>query len=104
MKLKETDGSENRYGQYPAYTVRGVDANPQKIHEKLFHEGQGFKYAIVFDEMPDEFEDAPKETPVYYLDDILKEVMAYAGKELVFDTIEEMGWTAVERRKNDCKH
>ncbi|MGN1383433.1 MAG: hypothetical protein ACI4W2_11530 [Eubacterium sp.] len=99
MKLKETDGSENRFCQYPAYTVRGADANPQKIHEKLFNEGQGYKYAIVFDEMLDEFEDAPKETPVYYLDDILKEVMAYAGKELVFDTIEEMGWTAVDGRK-----
>ena len=82
----------DRYGEYPRCWVSGKDANPQNIHEWLYrNDGQGFKFAIVFDCMPDEWEEQNKETPVYFLDGLLREMIEYVGVGAVKRELERMG-------------
>lgn len=48
-----------------------ADATPQKIHDALWKNGlcgEGYKFAMVFDESKDEYEEPPKETELYFLD------------------------------------
>ena len=78
------DEKTDRFGNYPIW-IKGKDANPQKIHEELYRRygGQGYKFAIVFDCSADEWENPEKETPVYFLDTILDELIFYCGPEEV---------------------
>lgn len=95
MKLTENiNGEENRLGQLPGFYVTGADATPQHIFDALWGKmgGQGYKFAVIFDVSHDEYEDPPKETPVYYLDDLLVEAMVYAGRDRVLTELKEMGW------------
>lgn len=94
MKLAESDGEENKYGQIPGFVVTGSDATPQKISEALWIAigGQGYKFAMIFDMSGDEYEEPPKETPVYFLDDLLQEMLVYAGRDRVLTELKEMGW------------
>lgn len=86
------DEKADRFGNYPALRIRGKDANPQKIHEELWgrYGGQGYKFAIVFDCSKDEWEDQEKETPVYFLDTILEEIINYCGLEEVRRRLDEL--------------
>lgn len=77
MKIKEKD-EPDIYGVYPCCWVSGKDAYPQKIHEWLFKHYQGCKFAIVFDCTKDAFEDI-KETPIYFIEDVLMEIVDYMG-------------------------
>ena len=85
------DEKTDRFGNYPIW-IKGKDANPQKIHEELYRRygGQGFKFAIVFDCSADEWEDPEKETPVYFLDTILDEIISYCGLEEVRRRLDEL--------------
>lgn len=63
-----------------------ADATPQKIHDALWKNGlcgEGYKFAMVFDESKDEYEEPPKETELYFLDDLLEEVVEYMGADKV---------------------
>jgi len=82
MKIKETD-KPDRNGVYPCCWISGRDATPQKIYEWLFYHFQGYKFAVMFDCTKDEFEDMDKETPVYFADGILDEVLDYVGIDAV---------------------
>ena len=86
------DEKTDRFGNYPTMWIKGKDANPQKIHEELYRRygGQGYKFAIIFDLSRDEFEDPEKETPVYFLDEILEEVIDYCGIEEVRRRLDEL--------------
>ena len=44
---------------------------------------------MVFDESKDEYDDPPKETELYFLDDILEEVIEYVGAERVRELLDE---------------
>ncbi len=90
MQISEGE-KPDRFGNYPIW-IKGKDANPQKIFEELFYKygGQGYKFAIIFDLSRDEFEDPEKETPVYFLDEILEEVIDYCGIEEVRRRLDEL--------------
>ena len=91
MKVYE-DENADRYGNYPALRIKGKDANPQKIYEELWNRygGQGYNFAIVFDCSKEEFEDPEKETPIYFLDAILEEMINYCGVEEVRRRLDEL--------------
>lgn len=91
MKVYEGEKTD-RFGNYPAFWIKGKDADPQKIHEELWRRygGQGYKFAIVFDCSKDEWEDPEKETPVYFLDTILEEIISYCGVEEVRRRLDEL--------------
>ena len=91
MKVYE-DEKIDRFGNYPGIWIKGKDANPQKIHEELYRRygGQGHKFAIVFDCSADEGEDPEKDTPVYFLDTILDELISYCGVEEVRRRLDEL--------------
>lgn len=95
MKFRENQScEENCYGQTPAAFISESDATPQKIHETLWsagYGGQGYKFAVIFDVSHDEYEPAPKETQLYFLDDILNEVCEYAGVEFVKSWLRQKG-------------
>ena len=82
MKINESD-KPDRYGTYPCCRISGRDATPQKMQEWLYYRYQGYKFAIVFDCTKDEFEEPEKETPVYFLDTVLDELLEYAGVESI---------------------
>lgn len=90
MKVFE-DEKADRFGNYPIW-ISGKDANPQKIYEELYsrYGGQGYKFAIIFDCSMEEWEEPEKETPVYFLDDILDELIYYCGIEEVRRRLEEL--------------
>ena len=90
MKISEGE-KPDRFGNYPIWT-KGKDANPQKIYEELWgrYGGQGYKFAIIFDCSKDEFEDPENETPIYFLDEILEEVIDYCGIEKVKRRVDEL--------------
>lgn len=69
-----------------------ADATPQKIHDALWKNGlcgEGYKFAMVFDESKDEYEEPPKETELYFLDDLLEEVVEYMGADKVRKLLDE---------------
>ena len=85
MKFKQNeDCKQDIYGRTPAAYITGSDATPQKIHDAIWK-----KFAMVFDESKDEYEDPPKETELYFLDDILEEVIEYVGAERVRELLDE---------------
>lgn len=88
MKVNETE-KPDRYGTYPCCRVSGKDANPQNIHEWLYRNYEGYKFAIIFDCTKDEWEEPDKETPVYFLDTILDEVISYCGVDEVRKRLEK---------------
>ncbi len=90
MKVNESE-KEDRFGIYPCCRVSSKDAIPQNIHEWLYRHHEGFKFAIVFDCTKDEWEESDKETPVYFLDSILDEVISYCGVDAVRKRLEELG-------------
>lgn len=90
MKIIEEE-REDRYGNYPIW-IKGSDATPQKIQTELFgrYGGQGYKFAIIFDCTKDEWEEPEKETPVYFLDEILDELIQYCGLEELRRRLDEL--------------
>lgn len=93
MKFRQNiDCKNDRYGRTPAAYITGSDATPQKIHDAIWKNGLGaigYKFARVFDESKDEYEDPPKETELYFLDDILEEVIEYVGADKVRELLDE---------------
>lgn len=79
--MKVNTEYQDRYGRYPMH-VTGMK-NLKELHEYLFNNYQGFKFAIVFDETHDEFEELEPGILVYFLDEIAEEVAAYADCEIV---------------------
>ena len=55
----------------------------RKIYEWLYanYSGNEFKFGVLID-VPDEYAEPPKETYVYFLDEIAKEAAYYAGYSL----------------------
>lgn len=74
MKVKE--GIEDKFGRYPL-RVTGLKSLSE-LHEYLWHNYNGFKFAIIFDEMNDEWEEWNKEVKVYFLDELAEELASYA--------------------------
>ncbi len=93
MKFKQNiDCKQDIYGRIPAAYITGSDATPQKIHDALWKNGlggEGYKFAMVFDESKDEYEEPGKETELYFLDDLLEEVIEYVGVEKVRQLLDE---------------
>lgn len=90
MKVFE-DKKTDRFGNYPIW-ISGKDANPQKIYEELYRRygGQGYKFAIIFDCSKGEWEEPEKETPVYFFDAVLDELISYCGTEEIRRRLEEL--------------
>ena len=86
MKIKEEE-RQDKYGEYPACWVKSADLT--RLQEWLFNNFNGYKFAVVFDCMKDEYEEA-KEMPVYFLDCVSKELIAYAGKDAIKRELEEL--------------
>ena len=72
------EGSSDRFGKFP---IIFKNASIAQIHEWLFNHYQGYKFAIVFDETKDEYEEYDG-AYVYFLDTILDEASDYAGKKV----------------------
>lgn len=90
MKVNEEE-IKDKYGEYPAAWISGYDATPQRIWEWLWCNGyQGYKFAIVFDLMGDEWEKPEKQTPLYCLDSLLDEVIDYYGVDKVKERIKQI--------------
>lgn len=93
MKFKQNiDCKKDIYGRSPAAYITGADATPQKIHDAIWKNGlggDGYKFAMVFDESKDEYEEPPKETELYFLDDLLEEVVEYMGADNVRKLLDE---------------
>lgn len=91
MKINEEEKLD-RFGNYPVWRIKGKDATPQKIQEELYRQygGQGYKFAIVLDCSGDEWEEPEKETPVYFMDSILDEVIYYCGPDEVRKRLDEL--------------
>lgn len=90
--LQNVDGKQNRYGETPVAYITGSDATPQKIHDAIWKNGlggMGYKFAMAFDMSKDEYEEPPKETELYFLDDILEEVIEYVGVDKVRELLDE---------------
>jgi len=87
MKISEKE-TMDRYGVYPCCWVSGKDATPQNLHEWLFNHYQGYKFMVMFDCTKDEFEEPDKETPVYFLDTVLEEILEYAGVDKIKEWIQ----------------
>lgn len=79
MKIK-TD-IPDRYGRYPL-RVSGMKSL-KELHEYLWHNYQGYKFAIVFDESKDEFEELEPGVLVYFLDEIVEEVAEYSDCKII---------------------
>ena len=90
MKIIEEEKAD-RFGNYPIW-IKGKDANPQKIHEELWRRygGQGYKFEIIFDCSKDEWEEPGNETAVYFLDDVLDELISYCGVEEARRRLDEL--------------
>ncbi len=71
---------QDRNGKYPL-RVTGMK-NLNELHEYLYKNYWGSKFAIVFDETKDEYEPLEKEVFVYFLDEIVEEVASYADCEI----------------------
>lgn len=71
---------EDQYGNYPL-RVTGMK-NLGELHEYLYRNYWGSKFAIIFDETKDEYEPFGKEVFVYFLDEIVEEVAIYADCEI----------------------
>lgn len=82
MKVNELE-KVDRFGIYPCCRISGRDANPQKIQEWLYRHHEGYKFAIIFDCTKDEWEEPDKESMIYFLDDILDEIINYCGADAV---------------------
>lgn len=82
LKVKDEEKAD-RYGIYPALRIAGKDACPEKIFDELWNRfgGQGYKFAILYDVSKDEYETPEKETLVYFLDGLLREMISYVGAE-----------------------
>lgn len=93
MKFQQNiECKQNRYGETPAAYITGSDATPQKIHDVIWENGlggMGYKFAIMFDASRDEYEEPGKETELYFLDDLLEEVIEYVGVERVRQLLDE---------------
>lgn len=93
MKFKQNiECKQNRYGETPAAYITGSDATLQKIHDAIWENGlggMGYKFAMVFDVSNDEYEEPPKEAELYFLDDLLEEVIEYVGVEKVRELLDE---------------
>ena len=93
MKFKQNnDCKQDRYGRTPHTYITGADATPQKIYDALWRSGlggAGYKFAIVIDASRDEYEEPPKETELYFLDELLEEVVEYVGADNVRRWIDE---------------
>lgn len=79
--MKVIEDTQDKYGNY---CIIFKSTNLKAIHEWLYNHyaGDGFKFAIVIDLSIDCDYEEPTETFVYFLDEITKEVINYAGLKL----------------------
>lgn len=90
MKIKEIEKKDNK-NQWAALWVSGADATPQKIWEWLWYNGyQMEKFVILFDLMTDEWSKPEKETPIYYLEQLLDEMIDIVGPDKVIKRAKEL--------------
>lgn len=68
---------KDRYGRYPIWFS---SCNLSDIHDWLWENYQGYKFAIIIDTMVDEYAPIEKPVPVYFLDEVEKEVKHYKGE------------------------
>lgn len=57
--------------------------NLAEVYDYLFSHYQGYHFTIILDVTKDEYEPLPKELKVYFSDEVLAEIAAYAGKKVV---------------------
>ena len=79
MKVTDNGNTQDRFGKYP---VIFKNASIKQIHEYLFNHYNGYKFALIFDETHDMYEEM-NEAYVYFLDEVLDEAAEYAGKRVV---------------------
>lgn len=92
MKLTECDCMTDWHGQPVGFvaTPNGRAAiTPQGIYKALWNDYQldGFKFAIVIDLNTDEYVEPEEDVNVYFLCDILPEVIDYCGTDEVLREI-----------------
>lgn len=81
MKVIDNDSTQDRYGKYPI-VFKGAK-NLREVHDYLWRHYNGYKFAIIFDETKDEYEDYGTSILVYFLDEILDEAAEYANAKIV---------------------
>lgn len=88
MKLRECDCAKDCYGQSVGFIASGKPS-VQKMYEELWNhpDGCGYKFAIVMDCSTDEYVPPDSETFIYYLGDILPEVVDWCGTDDVLNHI-----------------
>ena len=74
--MKVITDKQDRFGNLPLI-FRGKDVTFEKINNYLWENFQGYKFAIIFDETGDEYEEFSKEVYVYFLDEIKEAVDCY---------------------------
>lgn len=77
--MKVVEGKEDRFGKHP---IIFKSFNLKQIHQWLFNNYYGYKFAILIDEAIDEYQEID-EVYVYFLDEIAEEVADYCGAELI---------------------
>lgn len=83
MKVKDGDDFHDIWGRYPIRFSKV--RNLREVHDWLWKHYQGHKFAIMFDESKDEYEDFGTEIYVYFLSDIAADAALEIGMKLVYD-------------------
>ena len=81
MTVLNDDSTRDKYGKYPI-VFKGAK-NLREVHDYLWKNYYGYKFAILFDETKDEYEDYGTSILVYFLDEILDEAAEYANVKIV---------------------
>ena len=81
MTVIHDDSTRDKYGKYPI-VFKGVKSL-REVNEYLWQHYNGYKFAILFDETKDEYEDYGTAILVYFLDEIVDEAAEYANVKIV---------------------
>lgn len=89
MKLTECQCVNDSHGQSVAFIASQRGITPQKLQEELWNRygGYGYKFALVIDVSAEEYAEPESEVYVYYLDEIMPEVVDYSGIDNVLSYI-----------------
>lgn len=88
--LIEEEERKDSYGGAPSIWVKPKRCSLQKIFDYLFKHYWGYKFVFIFDCTHDYWEEMDKEEPVYFMDEILEELINYAGADVVRAKLNEM--------------
>ena len=77
--MKVITDNIDRHGRCPL--IFSGAKNLKEIHEYLWKNYYGYKFAILFDETKDEYEEYDSKIYVYFLDEVAEELAEYGDYE-----------------------